>query len=142
MILARSHVIRRAIERGYDPGAIRDCFVKHIEGDLWEVDVDHPMYPRKRGDEQAPKPMEIGDGVGTELKNMLAKIGFTTTPGCKCARHAREMNIRGIKWCEENIPTIVSWLEEEAHRRGAPFLRSAGAVLVRIAIRAAKRAKK
>jgi hypothetical protein len=78
-------------------------------------------------------------GVGTELKKLLAKIGIKPTPHCSCNARAKHMDIQGIKWCEENIPTIVGWLEEEATKRKLPFIYAQGWVLVKAAIRKAKK---
>ena len=77
---------------------------------------------------------------GTALKSLLAAIGFVTAPGCSCQRRANEMDTRGCDWCEANLDTIVVWLREEAEKRGLPFLDVAGRLLVRRAIRNARRA--
>jgi hypothetical protein len=50
------------------------------------------------------------------------------------------MDTRGCDWCEANLDTIVGWLREEAEKRGLPFLDVAGRLLVRRAIRNARRA--
>ena len=42
-------------------------------------------------------------------------------------------------WCEANIDTIVGWLREQAEARGLPFLEIAAKMLVRRAIRNARR---
>lgn len=87
----------------------------------------NPIQPRRQA------------GVGTELKKLLASIGIHPTPGCKCNTRANEMNQNGIAWCRENIDTIVGWLQEEAERIGAPFVRVAVVGIVRLAIRQAER---
>lgn len=79
------------------------------------------------------------DGPGTELKKLLKKIGIVATPNCSCNARANMMNFNGIEWCEKNIDTIVGWLREEATKRKLPFVDLAGRVLVK---RAIKRAKK
>ena len=50
------------------------------------------------------------------------------------------MDAKGCDWCEANIDTIVGWLREEAEKRGLPFLDVVGRLLVRRAIRSARRA--
>lgn len=137
MLLERWHVIRRAIERGYDVHGIWACFVRWSHDDVWEVDVEHPAYPRARGPE--PKPEPLGEGVGTELKRLLALVGITASEGCSCYRHAVEMNRQGVEWCAANVDTIVGWLREEAAKRRLPFVDAAGRLLVKRAIRAARR---
>jgi hypothetical protein len=82
----------------------------------------------------------VSDRPGTALKSLLAKIGITAAPNCSCQRHAAEMDARGCDWCEQNLDTIVGWLREEATKRGLPFLDAAGRLLVRRAIRNARRA--
>ncbi len=83
------------------------------------------------------KPKPVGYGPGTELKKMLATIGITAEPGCKCNARAAEMD-RMEKaspgWCEANIDLIVGWLREEAERRKLPFVDLAGKLLVKRAI--------
>jgi hypothetical protein len=79
-------------------------------------------------------------GPGTELKKLLKTIGITATPNCSCNARARTMDANGCDWCEDNIDTIVGWLREEAAKRGLPFLDAAGRLLVRRAIRNARKA--
>jgi len=81
-------------------------------------------------------------GAGTELKKLLARFGIVSHPNCQCAQRAREMDSNGIVWCEEYIEEIADWLEEEAHRRGWPFIRVAARILIRRAIKNAKRKAK
>lgn len=78
-------------------------------------------------------------GPGTELKKILSKFGINSTPDCSCNKKAKLMNEKGIKWCENNIDTIVGWLREEATKRGLPFIDYAGKILVKKAISNAKK---
>lgn len=78
--------------------------------------------------------------AGTALKSLLATLGIATTPNCSCVARAGEMDRRGCEWCESNIDTIVGWLREEAEKRGLPFVDLAGRLLVRRAIKNARRA--
>jgi hypothetical protein len=81
-------------------------------------------------------------GPGTELKKILAGWPFriVATPNCSCNARAAEMDSRGCDWCEANIDTIVGWLRKEATKRGLPFLDAAGRLLVKRAIRNARKA--
>ena len=78
-------------------------------------------------------------GVGTELKKLLSSIGIKATPNCSCNAKARTMDSNGIEWCEKNIDTIVGWLRDEAIKRNLPFIDLAGKILVKKAIRNAKK---
>jgi hypothetical protein len=87
--------------------------------------------------EHAPPPPN--KGPGTELKKLLSRIGITPKAGCKCLARAIEMDARGGDWCENNIDTIVGWLRDQATARGLPFIDAAGRMLVRLAIRNARK---
>jgi hypothetical protein len=79
---------------------------------------------------------------GTELKKLLARVGIAATPDCSCNARAAEMDRREQEtpgWCEGNIDTIVGWLREQAEARGLPFVDLAGRMLVRQAIKNARR---
>jgi hypothetical protein len=79
-------------------------------------------------------------GPGAELKKLLKAIGIVATPNCSCNARARTMDANGIEWCEANIDTIVGWLREEATKRKLPFVDMAGRLLVKRAIRNARKA--
>lgn len=79
-------------------------------------------------------------GVGTELKKLLARFKITAKVGCKCNARAFEMDQRGIEWCESSREKIIDWLEEEARNRHLPFIRMAAGIMLRMAIRNAKKA--
>lgn len=83
-------------------------------------------------------------GPGTELKKLLAgwPLYITASPDCVCNARAAEMDRLEQEqpgWCEDNLDTIVGWLREQAEARGLPFLDLAGRMLVRRAIRNARR---
>lgn len=82
------------------------------------------------------------NGVGTQLKKILAKIGIKTTATCSCNKYAAIMDKNGIEWCENNIDTILSWLEDEAKKRHMPFIKYAAQLVVKRAISNAKRIQK
>jgi hypothetical protein len=89
-----------------------------------------------------PKVEEIGHGPGTELKALLKRVGIVASPGCSCNARAKLMDANELKepgWCEANLETICDWLQEEATKRKLPFLRMAGKILVRKAIRNARK---
>jgi hypothetical protein len=85
------------------------------------------------------EPLSMEAGPGTEMKALLRTIGITATPSCPCNQRAKLMDARGSDWCEQNIDTISGWLEEEAKRRKLPYVHAAGKMLIRLAIRRAKK---
>lgn len=52
------------------------------------------------------------------------------------------MDELGVAWCEDNIDMIVGWLREEAEKRGLPFIDMVGRMLVKRAIKKAKKDSK
>ena len=81
--------------------------------------------------------------AGSELKRLLSGFPFfiTTSENCLCNARARQMD----EWtCDENerrTGEIVSWMRDEASRRGLPFLDVAARLLVRRAIANARNAE-
>jgi hypothetical protein len=99
-------------------------------------------YSGKRIISMPSAAVQEGHGPGTELKKLLARVGIVSSPDCSCNAHAAEMDRQEQQapgWCEANIDTIVGWLREQAHARGLPFLDAAGRMLVRRAIKLARR---
>lgn len=129
----RSHLEARCAERGYALADVMPCVVSQ-DGDQWTIDVSHQAYPRATHHARGP---------GAELKKLLAGWPFyiTTTPECSCNRVAAEMDAWGPDECElpHRIDYIVSAMRENAIRRGLPFVDAAGRLLVRRAIRNARR---
>lgn len=81
-------------------------------------------------------------GPGTELKKLLSKMGIESTSGCKCSDRAKHMDYMEQKdpgWTERNIEQVVDWMEQEATNRNLPFLRTPAKMLVKLAIRRAKK---
>lgn len=60
------------------------------------------------------------EGVGDELEKIIKNL-FNIEPlkTCGCRGRIREMNYRGIKWCNNNIETITSWLLDGASKWSA-----------------------
>jgi len=138
----RSSLEQRCAERGYTLDDAMPCVVSQ-DGDQWTIDVDHQAYPRAaKAGREPPKP--LGNGPGTELKRLLAGWPFyiTSTPDCSCNRVAAEMDKWGPDQCEqpERMDYIVAAMRENAAKRGLPFVDAAGRMLVRRAIRNARRA--
>ena len=107
-------------------------------------DVGTEAYPYQTEPYETPcsaigMAMEAESGPGAELKSLLGHLGIKTTPSCPCNQRAKVMNARGCDWCEANIETISGWLEEEAKRRKLPYVHAAGKLLIRLAIRRARK---
>lgn len=129
-----------------DPGAAGVMFrLSRRSAGYLDLPANGAVLPCPHG--QKPPPIVTADsgGPGTELKRLLARRPFRFVAGssCACNRHAVQMNVWGVTECskEERVAEIVDWLEAEAQTRGLPFSRTAGRVLVWIAVRAAARAQ-
>ena len=132
----------RCRERGYTLDEVMPCVVAQ-DGDSWTIDTEHPAYPAKPKPGHEPQPAAPPaptHGPGTELKKLLKLVGITASPDCSCNARARTMDEQGCDWCEANLDEIVGWLREEATKRGLPFVDLAGRMLVKRAIRNARRA--
>jgi len=147
MILCeRHHLESRCLERGYTLDEVMSCVVSQ-DGDVWTVDQDHASYPRKPKPGFVPPPQQpyIARGPGTELKKLLAGWPFyiEAAPGCSCNAVAAKMNHMGQDWCasDEGKAEILSAMRENAAEKGIPYIEAAAAMLVRRAIRNARRNK-
>jgi len=86
MKLHLRHVLARASERGYTEEEIQPCLTEDLGDGWYEVDVDHPAYPR------TPRPgYEKPMGLGDMLKAGLTKIGITEERVSKADRQAVRM---------------------------------------------------
>lgn len=134
---------QRCRQRGYALDEVAACIVSR-DGDTVTVDVDHPAYPRspKPGlTPPPPPPPAPAHGPGTELKKLLKKVGITASPNCSCNARARTMDQWGCDKCEENIDKIVGWLREEATKRKLPFVDIAGRMIIKRAIKMARKSE-
>lgn len=92
------------------------------------------------GNDTPASQADNSNGPGAALKALLAKFGIHATPTCKCNKMARQMDAWGPEECLNHIEEIVDVMEETAKKRKLPFLRTVGRLLVRKAIRTAKKA--
>jgi len=111
-----------------------DCVIAQ-DGDVWTIDTDSKAYPRDVRTRD-------GTGPGTELSRLLKRCGIEPTPTCQCRAKAAEMDRWGPDECArpERIEEVVAVMRAEARARGLPFLDAAGRLLVKRAIRNARRA--
>ena len=77
-------------------------------------------------------------GPGCQLKRLLENLGLTAAPGCKCEERAAVMDVWGPDECETRVDEIAGWLNEEAVRRGLPFVDMAARLLIKRAIHFAR----
>jgi hypothetical protein len=132
-----------ATQRGYTLDEVMPCVVSQ-DGDQWTIDVEHPSYPmvsRLIESETSTLPPAPEHGPGTELKKLLARVGIVSTPDCSCNQVVADMNRWGADECEkpERMDYIVAAMRDNAAKRGLPFLDAAGRMLVRRAIKNARR---
>jgi len=105
-------------------------------------DIKRNCRPWEDNEKDKKHKSSIPTGPGTELKKLLSRIGIQSKNGCGCsdkARHIDYMEIIEPGWAEKNVELIVDYLEEEAKKRKLPFLRAGAKVLVKLAIRRAKK---
>ena len=88
------------------------------------------------------EPPPPASGPGTELSKLLKRFGIHPAPTCACRAKAAQMDAWGTDECErpERIEEVLAVMRAEAHARGLPFLDAAGRLLVKRAIRNARRA--
>jgi hypothetical protein len=132
----------RCRQRGYTLDEVMLCVISR-DGDQWTIDTNHEAYPRapKPGFEppESPPPAPT-HGPGAELKKLISRVGITASSDCSCRSHVDMMDAWGCDECERRIDEIVGWLREEAGKRGLPFIDMAGRMLVRRAIKNARKA--
>ena len=81
-------------------------------------------------------PAKTTTGPGTKLASTLASWGIKGEKGCKCKSVQRLMDGWGAACATEpHLTTIVDHLEKEAKKRGLPFVRKLGELLVKRAVR-------
>lgn len=98
---------------------------------------------KKKGEVKEVETRALPAGPGTELKKLLKMFGLPDRPGCKCNKRAQLMDKWGVDECSkpEKITEIVGWLREEAEKRRLPFVEWGARVIVKRAIRNARKAK-
>lgn len=139
----RAHLESRCQERGYTLEEVMPCVVAY-DGDKWTIDTDHPAYPRHPKPGYEPPSHSHSSGPGAELSKLLKRFGIEPTPTCQCRAKAAQMDAWGPDECEkpERIDEVVAVMRAEAEARGLPFLDVVGRMLVRRAIKNARRKAK
>ncbi len=103
------------------------------------VDVDHPAFPAREVRPQAYAAKPRG-GPGTELSKILAWFGVRSSPACRCKSMAARMDALGPDGSEAILDEVLAVMRQEAKRRGLPWSEAVGLLLVKWAIRRARRA--
>lgn len=81
-------------------------------------------------------------GVGTEIKRIIPER--FVDDDCGCEDYAKQLDVKGLAWCEQNSERIIKVLAEKAQRLKIGKVsrwanRTAAAAIVRLAIRNGKR---
>lgn len=98
MRLHANDVMVRCVQRGYSWDEITPCLTQDLGDGWYEVDVDHPAYPKtQRPDATPPKP-----GLGDMVASGLSAIGITKErvsaaigKPCGCAKRQAALNELG-----------------------------------------------
>lgn len=81
-----------------DDGSVtvsRDLFIKHFNKHL-----------------AAPSSHTHGDGVGSQVKKIITKLGLGRPNCSNCNRIIQAMDSRGISWCVQNRSAIIAKLQD------------------------------
>ena len=141
MKLRAFDVCFRAAQRGYTADEIRPVLTVALGNGFYDVDVDHPAYPKTARDGHKAPPglrdaaaamlaeLGIEDSLakppayrcGTELKALLRDwLGIEASPTCSCNAMARRMDTLGPDWCEgEGMAQILDVMRAEHGKRWA-----------------------
>lgn len=125
------------IVSGIDYEKLGDFSKSILEKLFWDLIKDDTAVKLRA---KFPKTLEENpEGPGTILTNMISTMGIKSSPTCSCRRHAIEMNEKGPDWCEQNMPTILGWLQEESSKRHLPYIESVASMVVKRAIKTSRR---
>lgn len=82
----------------------------------------------------------VAGGPGTELHGLLRRwLRIGQDEDCGCRARMLRMDREGPDWCEAHTETIVGWLREAAGKRGRLFSERVARLLVRRAIKVARK---
>jgi hypothetical protein len=100
MKLHARDVMVRCVQRGYSWDEIKPCLTADLGDGWYEVDVDHPAYPRS----QKPGTAEVSRGLGDMVAAGLSAIGITKERvsklaggDCGCHKRQEALNALGRK---------------------------------------------
>lgn len=136
----KNFFLARCSERHYSLEEVSECIISKND-DQWTIDTDHPKYPKIPKD-ISQSIIDNSEGAGKELKILLSYIGLKSSENCSCNAKAQIMNRMGIKWCKDNIDTIMTWLKSEAEKRHLPFSDIIAKKIIQLAIYRAEKKEK
>ncbi len=141
MILPRPVYESICQRHGLDPDAAHGWIVKS-SAVFVEIDDQAGDVPWKIASATAPsRPAPAAArGPGTELKKLLARLGIVASPGCSCNSMAARMDAAGPDGSESMLADVLAVMQAEAKKRGLPWIEAAARLLVKKAIRNARKA--
>jgi|LakMenE18May11ns_1017448.scaffolds.fasta_scaffold9660922_2 hypothetical protein len=120
--------------------AFHKCMMRHMGytgAKIPPMSIEMPL-PK----EMPPPPVGALDavkktGVGTELKTVLNQYGFVLSPIYDILMY--KLNDKSITDCAQNIEGMLDVLEDEAYRNKVTFDRDKTEIMIRLAIRNARK---
>lgn len=64
----------------------------------------------------------LGHGFGSKLESIFGML-FRKSTGCRCDDHQAILDLWTPEYVEQNLSTVIDWLQEESANRGIPFSR-------------------
>ena len=100
MRLHSKDVMVRCVQRGYSWDEITPCLTQDLGDGWYEVDVDHPAYPRTQRPGTEPPKAGLGDMVASALTAIgITKERVSRAVGgdCGCSKRQEKLNELGRK---------------------------------------------
>ncbi len=100
MKLHATDVMERCVERGYSWEEITPCLTQDLKDGWFEVDVDHPAYPRKAKPGFEPPKAGLGDIVASALTAIgitKERVAYVVGGDCGCTKRQEALNDWGKK---------------------------------------------
>jgi hypothetical protein len=101
MRLHAKDVLARAAERGYSLDDVRPCLATPLGGGWYDVDVNHPSYPRRKDGANDLAANGLGDMVSSWLSSMgitESRVSGIIGKPCGCGERKAALNAAGAKW--------------------------------------------
>lgn len=110
-------------------GALREFVDENPEWFvMYHTTVEYGITVLSKNEEDRPVetilPWPPGHGPGTELKAILAGLGFQPKQNCGCEAKAREMDILGVEGCREHRERLLTDIKANAVNWGWDIVRA------------------